>query len=77
MYSYWPCVLFDVFLITNTTGIKNKENESKHYLKMLIKMDLNMKTKNRTQLFKRKNFPKHVYVVATNYTIIVHTVLPC
>ena len=51
MYSYCPCVLFDVFLITNTTGIKNKENESKHYLKMLIKMDLNMKTKNRTQLF--------------------------
>ena len=32
MYSHWPCVLFDVFLITNTTGIKNKENESKHYL---------------------------------------------
>ena len=32
MYSYCPCVLFDVFLITNTTGIKNKENESKHYL---------------------------------------------
>ena len=60
MYSYCPCVLFDVVLITNTTGIKNKENESKHYLKMLIKMDLNMKTKTGQKPFLKGKTSQHM-----------------
>ena len=48
-------------------------NQNITYLKMLIKMDLNMKTKTgQRYFFKRKNFPKHIYV-ATNYTTLIHT----